>query len=651
MPFGLDVLLAIATNLVSSAMWDLARDPLYADEYDPAQGGPRAYAAAVGDAVAGIERTLETVQEDDLPAVSSFLASNEMRQLVMQLFRTRVTVPNAARSEIRSAARAIWNARHGDRSRALDVDGLVDALVDACDVMLERGVKQNVLAAHEAKSAARHALLTERLASIERQVAQIGDGALSSARIDAFESALRSATTRAYGSLMPGAASSGVRCAIADVYVAPPFTMESGVEPTLYEQLAGQTFRLVVVGGPGVGKTTFAQKLCWDLAVGQRSLSGALRVAGILVSLRALPRYDGGRASGCDRLRAVLDDVVYGQLGVPSDPAALEYLLTAGRLAVVFDGVDELPSADERWRLHEDLEAFAERFPLVPLVVTSRLIGYDTARLNERRFRLARLGEYTDEQVTEFARRWFSANGATTEEASSLARELLSQTSFLPDVRASPLILALLCGIYLDRGGIPSDRINVHEACVELFLEEWDRQRAILPDPARQFIRPMLCAVAWWILTTPSVGFGATESALAHKVYVEWHSILLISSEAEACTDDFLAFCRGRGWVFTEVGIDAEGEAIFQFTHRTFLEFFAAEHVATKLARNVAALASAVAELLLSDNANAALLAAKAYDRAVPDGREELAAAMLAQCAGQPERDAVECFVRSLAGS
>jgi hypothetical protein len=40
-----------------------------------------------------------------------------------------------------------------------------------------------------------------------------------------------------------------------------------------------------------------------------------------------------------------------------------------------------------------------------------------------------------------------------------------------------------------------------------------------------------------------------------------------------------LEHCVGRAWVFTDVGLDEFGARIFAFTHRSFMEYFAANHL------------------------------------------------------------------------
>jgi hypothetical protein len=49
--------------------------------------------------------------------------------------------------------------------------------------------------------------------------------------------------------------------------------------------------------------------------------------------------------------------------------------------------------------------------------------------------------------------------------------------------------------------------------------------------------------------------------------------------KARMAASDFIRFCTGRAWVFTDTGTTREGENLFQFTHRTFLEYFTACHL------------------------------------------------------------------------
>ena len=63
--------------------------------------------------------------------------------------------------------------------------------------------------------------------------------------------------------------------------------------------------------------------------------------------------------------------------------------------------------------------------------------------------------------------------------------------------------------------------------------------------------------------------------------------------EGERLAREVVERCRGRGWIFTDIGLNEQGEEYFSFTHRSFLEYFAAQHLvrttlsSTELAREL----------------------------------------------------------------
>jgi hypothetical protein len=91
--------------------------------------------------------------------------------------------------------------------------------------------------------------------------------------------------------------------------------------------------------------------------------------------------------------------------------------------------------------------------------------------------------------------------------------------------------------------------------------------------------------------------------------------------------------------------MSAENEPIFHFTHRTFLEFFAGEHVATTSASGVEA-AQAIRALVLGGNETVGAIATALCSRAEPGADEMLAAAILAAADTAAERDTLARFVR-----
>lgn len=82
--------------------------------------------------------------------------------------------------------------------------------------------------------------------------------------------------------------------------------------------------------------------------------------------------------------------------------------------------------------------------------------------------------------------------------------------------------------------------------------------------------------LAYWMFTDPEAGQGVRERDLVREAVTYLEPAFSSRPEAERAAKQFIEFCRGRGWVLTDVGTTADGEALFAFTHRTFMEYFAA---------------------------------------------------------------------------
>ena len=75
---------------------------------------------------------------------------------------------------------------------------------------------------------------------------------------------------------------------------------------------------------------------------------------------------------------------------------------------MIFDGLDELADTTHRANLTAIIERFCAEYPQARVLVTSRLVGYEQARLDDRQFTRYRLGGFDDQQVAEYVRKWFA---------------------------------------------------------------------------------------------------------------------------------------------------------------------------------------------------------------------------------------------------
>jgi NACHT domain len=438
----------------------------------------------------------------------------------------------------------------------------------------------------QVRAEAYNARIVALLGAIERQVAALADpGHRTQAEADFLVRYRRQAHQR-HGFLTPPDFDRRRRVPAADIYVPTGISEDDdpdrmrpsphpGPDSVNVWDLVGRLDRTVLLGDPGGGKTTAANVLADHFADG-----GSVRVA-FLVTLREYAAKTPIEWSVTEHIEHNLKTLYQ----TPAPDGLVERLLLTGRAVVIFDGLDELLDTSRRRDVSDRVEQFCAAYPLAPVLVTSRVVGYDQARLDDTQFSCYRLGGFGDDEVAEYAGKWFrSQEGLAPAEATAKAAAFLAESAHATDLRANPLLLSLMCILYRGAGSLPGDRAGIYARCAELLLRKWDEQRDLYRKlGSDHLVEPTLRYIAWWLLTREGGQTAATERELvakaAHFLYERGYES---EDEAKASARELIEFCSGRMWVFTDAGTTADGEKLYGFTHRTFLEYFAAWHLAAR---------------------------------------------------------------------
>lgn len=510
------------------------------------------------------------------------LQGNEIQAVLHELLAARLTdAPEADVDRIRILFD--WTLSADDEelaSVAADLfdyyDGQVADLagrLEGSEPALLRQIREEALSAR----------MIAILHAIERHTA-----ALSSQRgqrsQDDFLTRYRRHVTEQHGQLEPPDFERRRRIPVNDLYVPPLIIQMTDAESARQSAeadlpkvdllaLADDIDRTVLLGDPGGGKTTAANVLMNHYA------SEARRRVPFLVTLREFAATVPPERSVAGYIEHKLE--VFYQC--PAPPGLVTHLLLAGAAVVIFDGLDELLDATRRAEVSAIVERFCTEYPLAPVLVTSRLVGYDQARLDDRQFSRYRLGGFTEDQAGEYVRKWFAQeDGVKASDSTRWADSFMSESSSVPDLRANPLMLALMCILYRGEGSLPRSRAEVYEQCASLLYRKWDARRRIHPElRAAHHLEPALRHLAWWLFTRDQVQPAVTEHGLVNETTAFLHG-RGFESEADAreAAAEFVEFCRGRLWVLSDAGTTAAGEVLYSFTHRTFLEYFSAAHLA-----------------------------------------------------------------------
>ncbi|MFD9280855.1 NACHT domain-containing protein [Streptomyces mirabilis] len=411
-----------------------------------------------------------------------------------------------------------------------------------------------------------------RNARIHRRISDLSE-------IDQFSARLSQQCARVHGRIRPAQTESGTRVPFENLYV--PSNLAFGnknsnrEESTNVRELLRQVNRLVVLGDPGGGKTTLALKLTIDVARGLGT--GSTLQAPLRIVLR---EYAAHYKSNQESIVEYLEKQCKADYATPAPEGAIEYLLLNGRAVVIFDGLDELTDTSLRVAIVDAVEAFTHSYPTAPILVTSRRVGYEMAPLDESLFTVSNLAPFNQAQQRQYVSKWFAHVRAAGDER-RMAERFLAESSHAEDLTSNPLMLGLMCALYRGEGYIPRNRPDLYRRCSEFLFERWDASRGIaIAQPFERGIQFAMFSLALSMLQNSGESGGMSEREL-----VRYTSDYLLGQQyedrdaADAAAEAFVEYCRGRAWVLTDVGTNPNGERIYSFTHRTFLEYFSARQL------------------------------------------------------------------------
>ncbi len=252
--------------------------------------------------------------------------------------------------------------------------------------------------------------------------------------------------------------------------------------------------RLVVVAGPGYGKSALLS------AVAERLASGP--VTPVLVPLASLA---ASQASVAD----YLTENVNREFDVRVD---WRRLAETGLVALLLDGLDEVPAV-QRAPLMQRLRTFSARYPRVPWLLTARdpavLTGTDEARILE-------ILPLSDFEIVRFVDA--TAAGRTGLAGGELLRRLDGHPDLLRLARI-PLFLSMMLSTGAVLDGSPTSRADLIERYLKTLFAPHEHKPAGGTPPSPASLRAVAATLAFERLEAGEL--GATEQKVRAVAFAQ----------------------------------------------------------------------------------------------------------------------------------
>ncbi|MEP0924900.1 NACHT domain-containing protein [Leptolyngbya sp. ST-U4] len=230
-------------------------------------------------------------------------------------------------------------------------------------------------------------------------------------------------------------------------------------------EIANQTQYLMVLGGPGMGKSTFLRKMGLEALKGKQNEGFQHQCMPVFIELKNF------RSGDIDIKAAIVSELE--TCGFPDPGRIMEQALKQGKLLVLLDGLDEVPS-DRTNDVITHIQNFVDCYSENRFIASCRIAAY---RHNFRRFTDVAIADFDDEQIQGFIINWFQGNPQRGQEC---WKKLSSKDyAAAKELTHTPLLLTLVCLLYQRAGQFPTNRATLYERALRVLLEEWAGEKGI----------------------------------------------------------------------------------------------------------------------------------------------------------------------------
>jgi NACHT domain len=324
---------------------------------------------------------------------------------------------------------------------------------------------------------------------------------------------------------------------------------------------------LMVLGGPGMGKTTFLRKVGLEAlkqAQGQYSHS----CIPVFLELR---KFKWKESDNIDLEAKIAEE--FQHCGLPEYESSTKKFLEEGRLLILFDGLDEVPP-ELLGQMTTAIKNLVDRYSKNRFIASCRIAAYRNYQ-NFSRFTDVAIADFDEEQIQCFINNWFKSHDRSEWGEECWSRLNSNDHKATRELAKNPLLLTLICILFRKQGELPTRRSTLYDRAVSTLLSEWDASKAIVRQQPYKGLdlkckEVMLAEIAYSNFITNNLFFQQGEIAKQ----IEQILLEMLTDEKRINGRDVLRAVEEQHGILVN-----RYEDIYSFSHLTLQEFLTAKHI------------------------------------------------------------------------
>ncbi|MBH8574446.1 NACHT domain-containing NTPase [Nostocaceae cyanobacterium CENA369] len=332
--------------------------------------------------------------------------------------------------------------------------------------------------------------------------------------------------------------------------------------------------KLVLLGKPGCGKTTFLQSIAISCDRGV-ILPEYLP---IFVSLKNFAEDIQGR-NQISFFNYLHDNLI--NFGVSEQE--LVTLFYHGKALILLDGLDEVILEDSV-KIINIIRKFSEKYYNNHLIITSRI---GVQQYSFPGFHEVEISDFTKQEIAEFAEKWFLAIARNSPaKAQILAHKFMQKLELQENLQilelvTTPLLLNLICLVFKLIEDFPANRSELYKQALDLLLVRWDEAKGIKRGRCRNLsLLDKIKLLSHIAAVSLSQGDYLLPETKMRQIIADYLRYLPdATADADALELESAAVLKA---IAVQHGLLIErARGIYAFSHLVFQEYFAARGIIT----------------------------------------------------------------------